>query len=86
MGPRAKSEYLIEEIVKCYYWLLTVLSKCSIVKENQKGYFSPAPPPCSEEKRKKAMEKLIGSGNIMEKQVRFKNFLLFGAEDEEGQS
>ena len=44
------------------------------------------PPPCSVEKRKQAMEELIGSGNIMEKQVRFKNFLLFCAENEEGQS
>ena len=51
----------------------------------QRGYFSPAPPLCSVEKRKQGMEELIGSGNIMEKQVRFKNFLLFGAEDEEGQ-
>ena len=52
----------------------------------QRGCFSHAAPPCSVEKRKQAMEELIGSGNIMEKQIRFKNFLLFGAEDEEGQS
>ena len=52
----------------------------------QRGCFSPAPPPCSVEKRKQTMEELIGSGNIMEKQVRFKNFLLFCAENEEGQS
>ena len=38
----------------------------------QRGCFSHAAPPCSVEKRKQAMEELIGSGNIMEKQVRLK--------------